>query len=98
MVQMMESWFHGDKDALAKFYGDGFKRNALKPNPKVEEIPKKDLEDGLRTATRATRKGAYHKTAHGPMLLALIDQDRVRQAAPNCDRLFQAVLDKLPQK
>lgn len=98
MVEMMESWFHADKEALAKFYGDGFNRNALKANPKVEQIPKKDLEDGLRAATTGTQKRAYHKTAHGPALLALINRDRVRQAAPNCDRLFQAVLDKLPQK
>jgi hypothetical protein len=98
MVQMMESWFHADKDALAKFYGDGFNGNALKPNPRVEEIPKKDLEDGLRAATRATQKGAYHKTAHGPMLLALINRDLVREAAPNCDRMFQAVFARLPQK
>ncbi len=97
MVEMMESWFHADKDNLEKFYGRGFKINALKPNPKVEQITKKDLENGLKAATKDTQKGDYfdNKTSHGPKLLALINPDRVRGAAPNCEKLFQAVLTKL---
>jgi len=91
MVEMMEAWFHADKDALAEFYGDGFKKIALKPNPKVEEIPKADLERGLKAATRGCSKGAYHKTAHAPTLLGRIRPDLVREAAPNCNRLFQAI-------
>lgn len=31
MVQMMESWFHADLNALETFYGQGFRKNALKP-------------------------------------------------------------------
>ena len=94
---MMESWFHADKDNLEKFYGSGFKINALKPNPKVEQITKKDLENGLKAATKDTQKGDYfdNKTSHGPKLLALINPDRVRGAAPNCEKLFQAVLTEL---
>src|ERR1039458_4047942 len=98
MVEMMESWFHADKVSLAKFYGaDDFKRNALKPNLNVEEIPKRDLEAGLRGATKNTQKGNYydHKTEHGAALLAMIDPTLVRNAAPNCDRLFTAVLTQL---
>jgi hypothetical protein len=57
MVQMMEAWFHADKGALQKFYGNSFKESALKKNPMVEEIRKKDLEDGLREATKKTDKG-----------------------------------------
>jgi hypothetical protein len=53
MVEMMESWFHADKKALEEFYGkEKFHKNSLKGNPKVEEIPKADLEDGLRKATK----------------------------------------------
>jgi hypothetical protein len=67
---MMEAWFHADKEALQDFYGNGFKESALKKNPNVEEIPKKDLEDGLREATKKTQKGDYfdNKTSHGPRL------------------------------
>ena len=97
MVQMMEAWFHADKEALQKFYGNGFKDSALKKNPNVEEIPKKDLEDGLREATKKTDKGGYfdHKTSHGPKLLAAIRPELVRKAAPNCQKLFEAVLARL---
>lgn len=94
---MMEAWFHADRDSLAAFYGEGFKRNALRANPNVEKIPKKDLEDGLRAATRNTRKGDYYdnKTSHGPKLLARINPGLVQNAAPNC-RKFQAILARLP--
>jgi hypothetical protein len=99
MVEMMESWFHADKDALERFYGPGpkFRRNALKANHNVEQISKKDLKDGLSTATRDTSKGDYydHKTSHGPKLLASITPELVQNAAPHCKELFQAVFAKL---
>jgi hypothetical protein len=91
MVEIMEAWFHADKDALEQFYGDGFRKSALEGNPKVEEIPKADLLKRLKAATRGCAKGAYHKTAHGPQLLALVDPALVREAAPNCERLFKAI-------
>jgi hypothetical protein len=99
MVEMMEAWFHADKDALERFYGAGFRRRALKPNPQVEQILKKDLEAGLRAATKDTSKGDYfdNKTSHGPELLTRIDRDLVQRAAPNCQKLFKAVLARLEQ-
>lgn len=98
MVEMMESWFHADKDSLEKFYDTGFSRNALKANPNVEQISKKDLKEGLRAATKNTQKGDYYddKTSHGPKLLALINPDLVQKAAPNCRKLFETILVKLP--
>lgn len=97
MVEMMESWFHADKDTLERFYGPGFKKNALKANPNVERISKKDLKDGLSAATKGTRKGDYYdnKTSHGPKLLASIKPELVREAAHHCQKLFQVVLAKL---
>jgi len=99
MVQMMEAWFHADKEALKSFYGPSFKTKALKKNLNVEEISKADLEKGLSSATRETRKGDYleNKTWHGPELLRAIDPDKVRKAAPNCERLFTAILTKLAE-
>ncbi|MGA2593498.1 MAG: DUF4276 family protein [Bryobacteraceae bacterium] len=95
MVEMMESWFHADKDCLEEYYGSGFRKKALTANPRVEEIPKQDLIDGLKDATRDTKKGAYHKTKHAPFLLEKIRPALVRTAAPNCERLFQVVLGAL---
>jgi hypothetical protein len=97
MVEMMESWFYADKDALEDFYADGFRRSALKQNPNVEQISKNDLKGGLSTATRSTAKGDYfdNKVLHGSQLLASIDPELVRKAAPNCAKLFEAILAKL---
>jgi len=97
MVEMMESWFHADREALERFYGPTFRMTALKRNPKVEEISKADLQSGIHEATKHTAKGDYldHKTSHGPKLLSLISPDKVQKAAPNCRRLFTAVLAEL---
>jgi hypothetical protein len=95
MVEMMESWFHADKDALEAYYKSGFRKAALKANPNFEEISKQDLIDGLKAATKDTTKGKYHKTRHAPALLQSINPALVRKAAPHCERLFKAVLDDL---
>jgi hypothetical protein len=87
MVQVMEAWFLADVSALRAFYGD---RLQVGWNPKVEEIPK---DDALATLKRFG--GEYHKTKHAPKLLAVIDPTTVRNAAPNCERMFRALLDEL---
>ena len=91
---MMESWFHADKDALEDYYKSGFRKAALKANPNVEEISKRDVIEGLNAATKDTTEGKYHKTKHAPALLQSIKPELVRKAAPNCERLFKVVLDR----
>jgi Domain of unknown function (DUF4276) len=95
MVQVMEAWFLADPEALTLYYGEDFARNALKKNRRVEEIPKADVLKCLKQATRKTLKGPYHKTAHAPHILELLDPDKVRKAAPECDRLFHEILTEL---
>lgn len=95
MVQLMEAWFLADIAALRRFYGQGFHEAALPGNPKVEEIPKQEVFSGLKKATRTSTKGAYHKTGHAPGLLAQIDPEQVKQAAPNCRRFFEAAMGRL---
>jgi len=90
MVQVMESWFLADLDAFKECF-DRFDRAALKGNPKVEEIPKRDVLERLKKATN----GKYHKVTHGTKLLSLIDPSKVREAAPNCDRMFRLILAEL---
>ncbi len=89
MVQLMESWFLADPRTRSQFYGHGFRGNALPSNPQVEQVPKDDVLNGLKDATRATQKGAYSKTLHAPKVLRLLDPVRVVSAAPNCRRLFE---------
>lgn len=92
MVQVMESWFLADRDALKKYYGQGFREGRLPGNQNnVEQISKSDVSNGLKNATRDTRKKKYHKTQHAPDLLSNLDADKVRSNAPSCDRLFHSL-------
>ncbi|MEN8218298.1 MAG: DUF4276 family protein [Pseudomonadota bacterium] len=95
MVQTMEAWLIADIETLQKFYGQGFKKNAIPKNPEVEKIDKKQLEPSLKAATRHTRKGEYHKIQHASKLLALLEVEKVRQVAPHCDRLFRILIQKM---
>lgn len=97
MVQAMEAWFHADKGTLQRYYGKGFKANALSPRTDIDNIPKADLFDGLERATRDCQKGEYSKGDHSFKILALIDPAKVREASPgHAERLF-SVLDQVCQ-
>ena len=87
MVQVMEAWFLADRPALAAYYGPDFNPGSLPANPNPEDIPKTDVETGLRNATRRCAKGRYHKGNHPPELLLLIDPEKVRRACPHFARL-----------
>jgi len=95
MAQTMEAWLIADIETLKKFYGQGFKENAIPKNPEVEKVDKKQLEPSLKAATRNTIKGEYHKIQHASKLLALLEVDKVRQVAPHCDRLFTTLIQKM---
>jgi len=97
MIQCMESWFLADVERLAEYYGAGFQQSALPANPQVEAIPKRDVQDGLKAATRNTEKRRYHKTRHAPDLLERIRPELVRQKAPGGGRLFDALPRFLPR-
>ncbi len=89
MVQMMEAWFIADLNALKSFYGaKGFKENAFPKSKDVEKVSKTEIENALKTATRETTPGEYHKTKHAPELLSKLNSNVVREAALHCERLF----------
>ena len=89
MVQVMESWFLADRQALRNYYGNGLSENRLPANPNIEQIPKADVLHRIESATSNTGKGKYHKTKHAPDLLRNIDPAKVQSASPSCSRLFQ---------
>jgi hypothetical protein len=94
MVQAMEAWFHADKGRLQEYYGQGFRVAALRQNPNVENIPKADLFDGLRSATRDCQKGEYSKGEDSFKILARIDPAKVGAASSvHADR-FLRILDR----
>lgn len=91
MVQAMEAWFVADPEALAEFYGEGFRKKALPAREKVEEVAKDEVLASLKRATQKTTKGRYHKILHGAKLLQVIDQAKVQARAPQCKRLFETL-------
>lgn len=92
MAQIMESWFLADADALESFYGrQDFRRQALPKNPKVEEVPKQDVLDGLSKATQHTKKGRYNKGEHSFEILEKLCPKKVRKAAPYADCFIRAL-------
>lgn len=94
MVQTMEAWFHCDVDALVGFFGKGFRPNALSSRTEIEEIPKSELLDGLKKATKDCKKGEYSKGGHSFQILAKVDPVKVRSSSPNAERLLTC-LDQL---
>lgn len=68
MVQLMESWFLADPQALKKYYGQGFREARLMAKRGIERIPKKDAMRWLENATKTTQKGKYDKTDHASRL------------------------------
>lgn len=95
MVQIMESWFLADVDALTTFYGGEFKEGAIPKNKNVETIAKEAVEKCLTAATAKTQKAEYHKIEHGAKLLEIVDSNKVRAAAPHCESLFTVIAGKL---
>ena len=95
MVQCMESWFYADKELLTGFFGAGFNRNAMS-RAKTEDIPKADVENDLRSATRQSRKGAYRKGRDSFDILRRLDADKVCAASPHAKRLIETLLANNP--
>ena len=95
MVQCMESWFLADKDKLAAFFGDGFHPKALPTRPAVEDIPKKDVLNGLQAASRqCVKKGEYDKGQHSFRILSCLDPEKVTAASPHAKRLIETLIRK----
>jgi hypothetical protein len=95
MVELMEAWFLADGDALAAYYGNGFQRTAIRDTADVERVPKAEVMERLKRATRNTTKGQYHKVRHAPYLLEKLDNQRVQDRSNQCRLLFSSVRAKL---
>lgn len=96
MVQVMESWFLADRDGLAAYFGDGFREHKLPGTPDdVESIPKQDVLNGLRQASRDTQKGKYGKGPHSFAVLERLDPERVENGSEWAARLLNTLRDVL---
>ena len=92
MVQVMESWFLADPNALASFYGQGFRPQSLSKNPNIEKVSKQDVFNRLGTAARETTKGRYDKGRDSYEILGRLDPSKVTNASPYAGRLIRVLL------
>ena len=90
MVQVMESWFLADRPALAAYFGRDFRAAALPQSTAIEDVPKDDVLDGIKNASRHTSK-AYDKGRHSFEILERLDVSRVTDACPRAKRLIDAL-------
>ena len=90
MVQVMETWFLADREALRSYFGAGFGEKALKAWPELEDVPKSTVIGALERATASCRK-SYSKGKVSFELLARVDPARVEAACPHA----KALLDEL---
>jgi hypothetical protein len=98
MVQLMESWFLADIQALKRYFGQGLSETRLRGNRAIEQIPKKDVLSRLKDATRTTLKQKYDKAEDAPHLLRQLDPTLVRNASPHCQRIFTIVGSRLRER
>ena len=91
MVQVMETWFPADRDALRSYFGARFGGSALKAAlktwPNLEDVPKSVVLEELRHATASCRP-RYTKGKVSFELLAQIDPARVEAACPHARALL----------
>jgi len=95
MVQTMEAWLVADPEKLQEYYGRDFHDNSLPRSPNVEEIAKERIQRALKSATRRTQKGSYHKGKHAPAILRIIRPSEVKRRAPHCKRLFETLATQI---
>lgn len=86
MVQVMETWFLADREALHRYFGTRFRKRALSAWPRLEAVPKATVLTALDRATAQCPK-RYGKGPVSFELLAMIDPGRVDEACPHAKDL-----------
>ena len=82
MVQVMETWFLADREALRSYFGPLFVENALRQWPRLEDLSRETVLAALDRAT-AQCPNPYSKGKTSFGLLARIDPTLVEAACPH---------------
>jgi len=91
MTATMETWLLVDRAALKSVFGPRLDESRLPPPAsELERLPKRRLEECLKTATEVTRGGPYDKGAHSFRVLAAVAPDRLR-ILPWAERFLRAM-------
>ena len=90
MVQVMESWFLADREALAGYFGQNFIPGALPQGTQIEDISKTDVLRGIRNASWQTNK-PYDKGRDSFEILRRLDVSLITAACPRAGRLIKVL-------
>ena len=96
MVQCIEAWFLADPKSLENYFGRNFSADDLPKEGNVEVISKKDLLDGIKSATQKTRNNkTYHKGNDSFKILQMLSPNLVCEASPHAKRLIDVLRKEL---
>jgi hypothetical protein len=93
MAQAMEAWLCADPEALAAWFGHGFKIGKLPRRRNIEDEPKADLNAKLQAATRESKRGSYKK-GRDFALIGQVDPEKVQEHCAHA-RIFVEALRRL---
>ncbi len=89
MVQIMESWFLADPDALLKQFGAGFEAKALPKSSNVETVSKETVLSGLnRAITKCGVRSYTRRKRLGFEIVERLDPNKVEASSPFAKRFF----------
>ena len=87
MVQVMESWFLADPDALRNYFGASFRENRLPQRADLESIAKDTVLQSLDRATTGCNK-RYDKGQVSFEILRRIDPNKVSAKCPHAKTIL----------
>ena len=87
MVQVMETWFLADREALRRFFGPSLNENHFSQWPDLEAVPKDTVLNAMEMST-ANCQRPYSKGKVSFELLGQIDPDIVATACPHAGQLL----------
>lgn len=91
MVQVMETWFLADADALRRYFGPHFSDTPLRAWPALEAVPKQTVLEVLAKAT-VNCKQAYRKGDVSFEILASLTPATVEAACPHAGKLLRRLM------
>ena len=94
MVQVMETWFIADREAMQGFFGAHFRNAAIPMWPNLEEVPKHTVYDSLEKATADCGPRKYAKGRLSFDLLATVSRAKVEAASPHAKELLERLRNR----
>jgi hypothetical protein len=91
MVQVMETWFIADREALREFFKPKFKESKIPAWPHLENITKSAVYDALESATAECGQKQYSKGHLSFQLLKGIPPAKVEAACPHAKALLDCL-------